>query len=374
MKGLELSEKYFEECGRAVLAREFPGLMPYIAVAFVGPGSDRYGFDDELSTDHDFEPGFCIFLPGEELVSRQEEFRLERAYAKLPKEFMGFSRQRLSAVGGSRNGVIRTAEFYRNAVGAEDGVLTVNAWLHIPDYALAEAVNGRVFMDNYGEFTRIRESIKNMPEDIRLKRLAGNLLIMAQSGQYNYTRCLKHGEYEAAALCCSEYVRAAMKVIFLLRKEYMPYYKWSFRALRQLEGHELYSSSLSSLLSGNIKSDEECRAKYLTIEKISSDIIAELLAAGLVKNDRGQRQNMSAGRNLQFPDTKLNENISRDLGSCAYYEDPESCAYRGDLESCAYYEDPESCAYCGDLESCAYCVNDMIADGDIRNLNIFEAV
>ena len=93
MKGLELSRRYYEEHGKPMLERDFPLLLPYIAVGFVGSGSDRYGFDDEISRDHDFEPGFCIFLPGEDIVDRRSEFLLERAYAKLPKEYMGFKRR-----------------------------------------------------------------------------------------------------------------------------------------------------------------------------------------------------------------------------------------------------------------------------------------
>lgn len=43
---------------------------------------------------------------------------------------------------------------------------------------------------------------------------------------------------KAAQLACVEFVNAAMKVNFLLQDRYMPYYKWSFRALRELVGTE----------------------------------------------------------------------------------------------------------------------------------------
>ncbi len=95
-------------------------------------------------------------------------------------------------------------------------------WLHVPDYALFEATDGEVFSDNYEEFTKIRERLKNMPEDVKLKRLAGNLFIMAQSGQYNFARCLSHGEYEAAQLSLNEFVTSGLKVWFLLENKYAP--------------------------------------------------------------------------------------------------------------------------------------------------------
>ena len=314
MTGLEIARGYYEEFGKPMLESDFADILPLLAAGFAGSGSERYGYDDEVSRDHDFEPGFCIFIPGEDVIDRRRAFRLERAYAKLPKEYAGISRQRLSPVGGNRNGVIRTDEFYMRSVGSADGELSVMQWLRLPDYALAEAVNGEVFFDNYGEFSRIREALRRMPEDARLKRLAGNLLLMAQSGQYNFMRCMKHGEAEAAQLACTEFVNAAMKVSFLLQGRYMPYYKWSFRALRELAGTEELSEKLAFLLFGDNRDDAVAGKKRDAIEEIASLTIARLR------------------------EMKLTETIS------------------------------------GELEAHAYSVNDRIADGAVRNMNILIAV
>lgn len=59
-----------------MLETDFAELMPYLAIVFVGSGSEHYGFDDEFSRDHDYEPGFCIFLPGEDVIDRRRAFRL----------------------------------------------------------------------------------------------------------------------------------------------------------------------------------------------------------------------------------------------------------------------------------------------------------
>ena len=112
MNGLQLSKEYYETYGKPMLEENFPDLLPYLAVGFTGSGSERWGFDDEVSRDHDFEPGFCLFLPDESIVDAKQEFRLERAYAKLPKEFMGVKRQPMSPVGGNRNGVAND-KYYR---------------------------------------------------------------------------------------------------------------------------------------------------------------------------------------------------------------------------------------------------------------------
>ena len=278
MNGLELSRGYYEEYGRPMLEEQFPALLPLLAVGLVGSGSERFGFDDDISRDHDFDPGFCIFLPDEATVSRRDAFLLERAYAKLPKEYGGVRRQPVSPVGGSRSGVMRMADFYLQAVGSPDGRLSTEAWLRLPDYALAEATNGEVFYDGFGAFTAIREALLSMPEDVRKKRLAGNLLLMAQAGQYNFPRCLRHGEPEAAELACGEFVSAALKVIFLLEGRYLPYYKWSFRALRGLKDRQPEAETLAFLLHADSRRDAVGMEER--IEALSARIAAELRRRG----------------------------------------------------------------------------------------------
>ena len=107
MKGLELAEKFYQEYGKKMIEEQFPHLKQYLAFGLCGSGSECMGFDDALSHDHDFEPGFCIFIPDETVISSRDEFALERAYSRLPKEFMGMKRSPLSPVGGNRHGVIR---------------------------------------------------------------------------------------------------------------------------------------------------------------------------------------------------------------------------------------------------------------------------
>ena len=314
MTGLELSRAYWEAYGREMLEKDFRETGEKIAVGLCGSGSECLGFDDEISRDHDFEPGFCLFLPGEETVDRKESFRLERAYAKLPKTFMGFSRAGLSPVGGNRHGVILLADFLRDKTGTEDGVLSVRQWLAVPEQNLLEVTAGEIWKDSTGVFTKIRERLAFFPEDIRLRKLSGELLIMKQSGQYNFRRCLEHGETGAALLAAGEFVRAGMHVLFLLSMAYMPYYKWSFRALRLLEEKRaVQADKLERLLKGDAERDD-LEERELLIAEIADQIAEELQENGLTN------------------------------------------------------------ALCGDLEQHAYSVADHIRDAEIRNMHIFSGV
>ena len=234
MKGLELARGYYEAYGKPMLEEKFSHLLPKIAVGLVGSGSECFGYDDDLSQDHDFEPCFCLFLPSEEEISRRDAFLLERAYAKLPDTYLGYKRSPLSPVGGNRHGVILLEEFLREKTGHPRGELSVGDWFRIPEQTLAEVSNGTLFHDGPGNFSAIRATLSYLPEEVRLKKLAGNLLTMGQSGQYNYSRCIQRGETGAAQLAIFEFVKSAIHAVFLLNREYLPYYKWQFRALREL--------------------------------------------------------------------------------------------------------------------------------------------
>lgn len=309
MQGLELARAYYEECGKPILEQQFSHLLPRIAVGLVGSGSECFGYDDEISKDHDFEPGFCIFLPGEETVSRREAFLLERAYGKLPSTFRGYHRSPMSPVGGNRHGVIFLEEFLLAKTGDPAGELALLDWLHIPEQSLAELTGGALFFDGSGEFSAIRQKLQYLPEEIRRKKLAGELLVMGQAGQYNYSRCVRRGDTGAAQLAAIEFSKAVMHAIFLLCRVYLPYYKWQFRALRELPLLGDLASVLEQIISGG-NDPAAAERKQTVIEEICSVIIGELRNQGL-------------------------------------------SAYPGD-----------------ETEGHAYAVNDSIRDGTLRNLHI----
>ncbi len=269
MNGLELSRAFFAEFGMPMLEREFPDQLPLLAAGLFGSGSECFGYDDSVSRDHDFEPGFCLFLPDESIVSRRTAFLLERAYAKLPREYLGVRREILSPVGGARRGVLRISEFFSDKVGSPDGVLSLEQWLSIPENALAEATNGLIFFDAYGLVTEIRKRLSSFPEDVLRKRVAGNLLLMAQAGQYNYRRCLSHGELAAAQLAIVEFVESAMSAVFLLNRKYQPFYKWRFRAFRELpllgDLADTFSFLLCSGNEGIIQAEKENKISEISL-------------------------------------------------------------------------------------------------------------
>lgn len=231
MKGLELAEKYYNEVGSPMLESKFTAYLPRFAVGLVGEGSECLGFDDEISQDHDFGPGFCIWLNR----SDYEEIgaSLQKAYASLPAEFAGFSARLNTAQAGARVGVFEIHSFYAAFIGDEQPPESLKRWLYLPEDKLAAVTSGKVFADNLGEFSAIRKALLNYyPEPVRIKKIAARAAKMAQSGQYNYARCMRRGDAVASRLALDEFIRSAISMMYLLNHTYMPYYKWMFRGMK----------------------------------------------------------------------------------------------------------------------------------------------
>ncbi|MBR4768974.1 MAG: DUF4037 domain-containing protein [Lachnospiraceae bacterium] len=338
MKGLELSEQYYLAYGKDMLETSFPGLLPLIAVGMAGPGSECLGFDDDVSADHDFGPGFTIFLPDESEVSRRAAFLLERAYMKLPEEFMGYRREKLSPAGGNRFGVVRRSDFFLASTGTADGFLSDNEWLSLPEQSLLEAVNGKLFYDGDGVMSAIRSHLSSMPEDVRLKKLAGALYVMGQAGSYNYKRIMLHNEAGSAVLSLAEFASEALHAVYLINHAYMPYYKWSFRGARGLGrfADDYSPADLASDLEAVLLDPSGAESRIKTVEERTVEAVLSYL------KDSGF--SVMPGRSTE-----------------------SSNPYR-------LRQGGEAFAESKDLGTLSMIVNNCVQDADLRNRSIFAGV
>ena len=274
MKGLEEARKFYEEAGAEMISRNFGDFENSIAVGLVGHGSECFGFDDQTSRDHDFETGFCLWLTKDD--EEKVGFRLMRAYDKLVKSVNGERADRV--VENGFQGVFVTGDFYRRYTGCDGAPKTWQDWLYTNSAYFAEATNGEVFRDDLGEFTKIRnEILHGMPEDVRIKKIGSCSLKAAQSGQYNYARCLAHGEEGAAMLALFEFVTNAIELAFLLNRKHCPYYKWALRSMDGLDKFAELKQPLEYLLTAdNDKAGQS--VKKAIVEDISLALANEINA------------------------------------------------------------------------------------------------
>lgn len=245
MTGLELCRRYYEEYGQPMIAEKFPDYESCIAVGLVGKGSDCFGFDDVLSRDHDFGPRFVLWVTKE--VYNQIGKELQAAYENLPTSFMGIDRIE-TFHGKDRCGVMIIEEFYKNVLGinpvgifaqpeenhasGKEKMDAIKSWLAVQDYALAAAVNGEVFRDDEGIFTKYREILQAYyPKAVWYRKIAQTCGLFSQSGQYNLPRMRRRGQFVSAELAKVECMKHAMKLYYLLNRTYAPHDKWLFKGL-----------------------------------------------------------------------------------------------------------------------------------------------
>ena len=282
MKGLELAENYYEEHGRPMLAEHFQPYQESIAVGLVGEGSECFGFDDELSRDHDWGPGFCLWLTARDYDDIGADLQVR--YDALPRRYAGFERRVGGPHAGRRTGVFKIKDFYRRFIRYDHVPASLAEWRSLPETHLATATNGKIFADPLGEFSVFRAGLLAFyPEDVRLKKLAARCAAAGQSGQYNHRRSVARGELVAAHCALSNFMEAVISIVFLLNKRYRPFYKWMHRAMKELP---ILGGPCQQLLADLCAENEETgidgfAERERIIEQISALVIAELTVEGL---------------------------------------------------------------------------------------------
>ncbi|GAA2637289.1 DUF4037 domain-containing protein [Paractinoplanes durhamensis] len=187
--GIEIARHYY----RTEVA---PGLtgVPH-AAALLGPGSEVLGYDDEVSTDHDFGPRVQVFYPDRDTAGA----------------------------------------FFAAHLGFDpgDGV-TVTDWLHTPTQVLASLTRGAVFHDPSDELGRRRRALAWYPDDVWRYALAAGWLKIAQEEAF-VARTGSTGDDLGSRILAARLARELIRLAFLVSRAWAPYAKWLGRAFADLE-------------------------------------------------------------------------------------------------------------------------------------------
>lgn len=295
------SKEFYEKYGRRMLHDRFPEYEDKIAVGIAGMGSDCFGFDDEISTDHDYDIGFCMWLTPE--VYDEIGVELIGAYKDLLKE-AGVDENVYGRL-VERRGVFEIKDFYQEFLG--DSYNLGNASARYEDYQLAAATNGVIFRDDLGEFTSVRNKLLEYYDDrswgMKLVKAVHNF---SQYGQSNYARMMARQDYVTANMCISMAMESAMDLTYLLARTYAPYYKWKFKGLERLINQRKWKNidklcELRGLLLELSELGSQAKAwenvkynpavvnykdkKLVIIDKIAEALLSELQSKGLVTGD-----------------------------------------------------------------------------------------
>lgn len=223
--GLSLCKAYYETFGAPMIREKFGAYESRIAVGLSGRGSDCFGYDDRISGDHDWGPGFCMWLTDETYQEIGEA--LQQAYEALPEEFQGY-RRAPRVNDRNRRGVLRIGEFYKSLLGT-DRYEEID-WRSVSDASLAAAVNGEVYRDDQGIFTAFRNRLEQgYPREILYLKLAEAAAGFSQAAQYNFRRMYQRGDKLTAGMMVWSGIREAMRLRIYLDGKYPTHDKWLCR-------------------------------------------------------------------------------------------------------------------------------------------------
>jgi hypothetical protein len=231
--GLELARTFFSRTVLPALEKEAPEALKLAAFGLAGPGSECFGFDDELSRDHDWGPRVCIWIP--EALHGEIGDRLEQLYRELEPREAGFGPAVKVDRSVRRDGVIAIETFLQTSIGTHRIPETTRDWLLVPEQGLALCTNGEVFLDESGTFTAMRDQLaRYYPRDIALKKIASRCRAIGRIGQYDLWRGLIRDDRALTMLQVGLLAREIASIPYHLEGRYRPFDKWLFRGLLEL--------------------------------------------------------------------------------------------------------------------------------------------
>jgi len=259
---MEKNRRFYEKYVAEMIHEKFGEYEDRIAVGIVGEGSDCFGYDDEISRDHDFGTGVCLWLSDEDM----DRFGhlLSIAYNELVNlQERSYYTDRLR----ERRGVSTIHNFYSDILhidcDTKHCIMREEDWQNLDHSCLKTAVNGEVFRDDLGQFTAFRNLLlAYYPDKIWKTRIAQQLHTYASSLQVNYSRCMSRNDIVAAEICRSKGICSAMELFFLLKREYPPYYKWTYRALCDLDTEGVFSTKIQELAQERLNTDAWIDTRY----------------------------------------------------------------------------------------------------------------
>ncbi len=219
--GVELSRRLYDEVVQPLLSARFPDLRH--SAALLGRGSEVLGFDDEMSTDHDWKPRVLVFLAEEDEPRHGVEVD-EVLQRGLPSTFASHP------IGYE----VHTVRGYvRQQLELDlDRDMEARDWLTLAEHRLRMFTAGAVFHDGVG-LQAARDRLAYYPHDVWLYLLvAGWWRVHPEMNLVG--RAGAAGDELGSSVIGSRLVSDLMRLAFLMERQYAPYSKWFGSAFSRL--------------------------------------------------------------------------------------------------------------------------------------------
>lgn len=218
--GLQLSEDFYQQAIRPLLGETFPRLG--YAAALMGRGSEVLGFDDPMSTDHDWTARVIVLLDATDAdtvgsVQHQVADQMPQEFADIPTKIE----------------VATVPEYFQAQLGLDiSQPWDAYDWISVAEHRLSAITGGAVFHDDVG-LSAIRERLSYYPRDTWYYLLSAawwrlhpevNLV-----GRAGYA-----GDDLGSSLIAADMVAGLVHLSFLIERHYAPYRKWFGTAFARL--------------------------------------------------------------------------------------------------------------------------------------------
>ena len=247
--GLELSRHFHRQAVQPILAARYPQLR--YSAGLIGSGSEVLGYDDAVSTDHNWGPRLMLFL-SEPDRARYGEAITRMLRHELPHSFMGFPTNftapktadddvgtqllQASTEGevNHRVDVLSIDSYAREYLGLRlSESWSAADWLSIPQQRLLGFSAGAIFYDEL-DIGALRDRLAWYPHAVWLYLLACAWSRIGQD-EHLAPRAGALGDELGSALIAGRLVRSIVLLCFLMEKRYAPYPKWLGRAFSELD-------------------------------------------------------------------------------------------------------------------------------------------
>ena len=263
--GLKLAQEFFAEAVEPLVTRWSDATrgaanpLPYSA-GLLGPGSEILGFDDDVSTDHDFGPRVMVFLTPHDHTACATEINAMLS-RDLPRSFRGFSthfgdpdpndcgtRQLVTVDTASTLLISHRVECYSwesftlSYVGValsdqtadEEGGPSAAVWMTTPQQIWRSLAGGGALFRDDLDIRRHIARLRWPPRDIELAWAAALWRRIAEE-EHLLGRATMRNDFLGGSLIASRISASVMRLAFLLERQYAPYPKWFGTAFSQLQ-------------------------------------------------------------------------------------------------------------------------------------------
>lgn len=250
VSGLDLAEAFYTQA-----------VAPLIKVShtacLLGEGSEVLGFDTPRSQDHEWGPRVQILVSVEHV-----ETVSARISAGLPPTFGGFQTAWYSLASDTVAHHVQVTtldEWIVEVLGLDPRTgMDFADWLGLPQQRLLHVTAGRVFHDDDGGLTRIRQMLDWYPDDVWAWMMLSGWHLIGNAEPLR-GRCLETNDAIGVSLLTAKLCRLIMQLAFLQERRYWPYDKWFGTAFQRLDA----STALTALLEAALHSKDSESTKAL---------------------------------------------------------------------------------------------------------------